>query len=339
MKQFFKSCLAIFALLLICAACSRQPSSIQNKKKPSDPESTQTISHQNDSQVPKKDGTVISLKEVKVPNTNFRLATYRMMYWSEGKKVEAYVAAPHGQGMYALQVVCHGGYAASLPRTHVKQLDDVHFDETLIAYASPYQITVAPLYKGYGNSEGTVEGLHGYTMDTENAIKAIKTYFNNHEKYPNIQDGHLYLQGVSMGGGVVLNIASERQDVLSVVAISPFVGWDIFGNYCEEHQDNPIWKNYLDYAVRVYGQFNINLPAYKEQSIDYKKITAPVFLIQGTADKNVPWETVQTLYKKMKKNKQRVTIKLVDGGNHALSNKEDLLNQALTDWYDKNWHG
>ncbi|MFD1678088.1 hypothetical protein [Alicyclobacillus fodiniaquatilis] len=36
----------------------------------------------------------------------------------------------------------------------------------------------------------------------------------------------LYLYGISLGGGAVLQLASERDDVKAVAVDSPFVGFD-----------------------------------------------------------------------------------------------------------------
>lgn len=42
-----------------------------------------------------------------------------------------------------------------------------------------------------------------------------------------------------------MNVASKRQDVRSVVAISPFVGWDIVGAWEQKHMDNPTYYDDL----------------------------------------------------------------------------------------------
>ncbi|GGH77129.1 dienelactone hydrolase [Pullulanibacillus pueri] len=213
--------------------------------------------------------------------------------------------------------------------------DNAAQDVTLLADSPLYGISIAPMYRGYGKSHGTVKGLDGDTIDTNNAIKAITTYFNSHKPYPDIQEDHIYLSGTSMGGGVALNIATLRKDITSVVAISPFVGWDIVGAYDEKHRENPIWSGYLKNAISAYGDFDPNSSRYKAQSIDYRKITAPVLLVQGTDDYHIPWETVQTFYKKMKQHQQKVTFKLIIGGNHSLSNKTSVLDQVISEWYNQ----
>lgn len=110
-----------------------------------------------------------------------------------------------------------------------------------------------------------------------------------------------------------MNVASKRQDVRSVVAISPFVGWDIVGAWEQKHMDNPTWASYLKNAINVYGPFNPESPAYYKQSIQYAKVEAPTLLIQGTDDQQVPWGIVQIFYEKMRANHQNATFKLIDG--------------------------
>ena len=130
--------------------------------------------------------------------------------------------------------------------THVNAVLSTNiFDERMISYAPQEVVTLMPLYRGYGGSDGTVNGLKGNTLDTENAIKAVTNYFNHKKDVKKIEEGMLFLRGYSMGGGVVLDVASERKDVTSVIAISPFVGWDISGAWDEKNKKITTGRNLL----------------------------------------------------------------------------------------------
>lgn len=327
--------IACFAM--ICTACSNNDTSkakaqpaqhptVKNTSKPAQP-------------VKKTDGTIISMKPIKISGTDSLLKTYRMMYWSQGLKVEAYVAAPNEPGRsFQLYLSLHGGYETPLHQKHVVAMadnDDLHVSllgKNILQGASISVITVTPMYQGYGDSDGTVHGLNSDTIDTQNAIKAVKSYFQPNKNRPVIEGGLISLYGISLGGGVALKVASERSDIVGVIAISPFIGWDITGEFYKEHQNNSTWKNKLSYGVKFYGPFDPKRASYQQQSIDYKKISAPVLLIQGTKDPTVPWQTAQTFYQKMKADGQNVTFKLVKGGNHGLSNKTTQKNALINDW-------
>jgi len=284
-----------------------------------------------------QDGQIISMKKIQVPGLDPSLQAYRLMYWSDKNKLEAYVAAPKGPGTYSLFIVCHGGWTVPLDKSHIVEMvngaEILHFNASgLIGHSAKNLITVAPLYRGYGNSTGKVRGIYENTMDTENAIKAVIHYFNNKKENRHIQD-RLYLSGVSMGGAVVLKVAAERKDIYSVVAISPFVGWNLFGTWAHSHMDNDKWSSFFYSGEEAYGRFDPQYEIYKKQSVAFEKITAPALLIQGTADDKAPWEPVKILYEKMAQNHQDVTFKLIDGGNHGLTNKTDVLNPILYEWY------
>lgn len=259
-----------------------------------------------------------------------------MMYWSQGVKTEAYVAAPKLEQSYKLFVKCHGGYYVPLNQKHIVAFstpDNPAFllNQNILNGAPSNMISLFPMYQGYDKSEGTVHGLNSDTIDTQNAIKAVKAYFKSVHGRPSIEDGMVWLEGGSLGGGVVLKLASKRHDVVSVLAISSFIGWDIFGNWIKNHP-GVRWARDLKIATKSYGPFNSDSKAFKLESINYKEITAPTLIIHGTADKVLPWQPVQIFYNKMKKYNKTVKFKLIKGGNHGLTNKSEKMNEVISNW-------
>ncbi len=218
--------LATFCLVLIGSSCTVQSST--NVDHRSVHQTTNSPHNQTEEQT-QVDGHVISMKKKKINGLNPNLQGYHLMYWSQGLKVEAYVAVPKEESQYALMVICHGGYY--LPPTpsqhHTKEIDGIPIGMNDIKNALPGFITVTPMYRGYGAGEGAVEGLNEDTIDTKNAIKAVANYTEHHKKVAKIEAHHLYLYGQSLGGGVALKLASLDKDVLAVEAISPYVGLDI----------------------------------------------------------------------------------------------------------------
>lgn len=278
-----------------------------------------------------KDGQVISMKKIKGSIVDSAIQEYKMMYWSQDSQVEAYAAIPKSKGTYPLLVTLHGGYLLPMNTTHVREIGKDYFDDHILKYASSRMISVLPMYRGYGDSEGTVHSLNGDTIDTENAIKAITNYSKTHRDFPSIETTGIYINGISMGGGVALKLASERKDVKSVVAVSPFVGMDIYGKYSETVDKGGFFDRNM---IQELGPLNLNDPQYKKQSINYKTIKAPTLIIEGTNDYNTPLETVKTFYQKMKGNHQNnVKLEIIQGGNHGLLNKSSEVNSILNQWY------
>jgi dipeptidyl aminopeptidase/acylaminoacyl peptidase len=250
---------------------------------------------------------------------------YRMIYWSNHIKTEAFVAVPATPGTYPLFVFCHGGWAVPRALTHVSSPTGAKN----LQNADPRFITVIPEYRGYAGSDGTVPGLDGITQDTNNAINAIVHHFS-------VEPDHIYLEGVSMGGGAVLKLASERNDIRSVIAISPFVGWDIVGDWVKHNQNTTVGRKFYAPMTRAYGPFNPSSPTYQKNSIDYKNIQTPTLLLQGTGDSQVAWQTVQTFYNNLKGTNPDTKLILFPGGAHGLHDRyqSDVI-QAISQWYMK----
>ena len=174
-----------------------------------------------------------------------------------------------------------------------------------------------------------------YATDTINAIKVIESKYK-------IETGHIYLQGGSMGGGVVLKVASEERGIRSVIAVSPYLGANFLANWYLANQQSAILNTKAVYAelTYIYGPFNPNKPIYQRESIDYKEIQAPTFLVQGTGDQRVQWQAVQAFHDDMKADHKQVELDLVKHANHGFTGSYDLyLHDAVTLWYAKYGEG
>lgn len=256
------------------------------------------------------DGSIFSLTQYHVAGQNPYIKLYKMFYWSAGVKVEAFVSKPVDSGKYPLLLGCHGGYVEPLAKSHVSSPDS----PSDLAQQNALYVDVEPLYRGYNGSGGTVQNVSQNTLDAENAITAAETFSD-------VQSHDVYVGGTSMGGEVALMLA-ERPDVKAVVAVSPFVGWSITGAWAMKNANQSalavdLWQQ----AIDTYGPVNANAPIYKRESPDIAKIKAPVLILQGTADKNVPWQTVQIFVNDMKRAKKKVEFQLYPGGDHGLNSK------------------
>lgn len=271
---------------------------------------------------------IISKELIEIPGQNPNIHIYKIFYRSDDIKVLAYLTVPKARGKYPLIVLNHGGFA--LER---KELSHYNYGFTLgFKSMSDQAVGIFPLYRGYMESDGHVQGIAENTRDTENAIKAaIST--------GRVKPNSIYLIGSSMGGGVALRLASERQDIKAVVAISPFVGWDATLRWLDEHPDvtSPEIveeQRELSYYVR-FRYINGN----EESKGDYAildripDIEAPVLLLQGTGDTSLIWQTVQLFADEMEKAGKTVKLVVYPGGMHDLTDQYiDQRNQELNQW-------
>ncbi|WDL96021.1 alpha/beta hydrolase family protein [Alicyclobacillus sp. ALC3] len=202
--------------------------------------------------------------------------------------------------------------------------------ETAQTHALP-DVTVYPEYRGYADSQGQVQGLLGDTIDTENAIRAA-------DSLKAVNKSMIRLWGYQLGAGVALMVASNpnfAQYTQYIVAMDPFVGWGTLAEWSKENfQSNTLAQNYLGTAVSTYGQFSPSAKPYVQRSPNLKVLqSTPVLLLQGTSDKNMPWQTVQMFYEQLKKAHDPVTLDLIPHGNGKLKGQ----NQASADAEIQKW--
>ncbi|WP_164515074.1 alpha/beta hydrolase family protein [Paenibacillus lentus] len=272
---------------------------------------------------------IVSKELIEVPGQNPNIDIYKLFYKSDDIKVLAYLTVPKAPGKYPLVVHLHGGYA--LERKELSHNNDFGFTFGF-KYMSDEVVYLYPLYRGYLESDGHVQGIAENTRDADNAIKvAIST--------GRVKPDSVYLLGASMGGGVALRLASERQDVKAVVGLSPFVGWDVNLRWLDEHPDvtSPeIVEENRKLAEYVrFGLINVNPESKGDYSIldRIPDIQAPVLLLQGTADESLIWQTVQDFADDMEEAGKTVKLVLYPDGNHGLDDMyEDQRNQEVMQW-------
>lgn len=276
------------------------------------------------------DGTISSIQQIKTYQslTGTDVKLYKMFYWSNGYKVEAFLTEPSKNAKYPLLVNLHGGVVWRNARASVEGIGYTAKD---VAYfANNHTVMLYPEYQGYMDSQGSVMGIKTDLLDVKNAIKAANSMSE-------VKANDTYLEGYSLGGGLALITASQNHDVRAVVAVSPFVGLADFVKWAQSNSKPNSVSNYQMTLIEAsYGE-NINSSAYEERSPDVQSIKAPVLLLQGTADKHVAWQTVQIFANQMKKAKKTVKLVLYPGGQHGLHTipYQSESNQQMTSWFQK----
>jgi dipeptidyl aminopeptidase/acylaminoacyl peptidase len=275
---------------------------------------------------------IVAFDPIQVKGLNATLESYKMTYMSEGEEAVAYVTLPEKEGSYPVNLSLHGGFPASKDLSHVSDMIGVTFDKNMVLYsASPGLISLVPLYRGYGESAGTVPGLNGATLDTSHAIDALTSYLEKNEKRK--RTGNVFVSGTSLGGGVGLKLATIRDDIADVVAISPYVGLDPVYPWLLENPDKDI--GFLDMYQDAYGDYDPKSEQTKEESINVKKINVPVLIVQGDADRHTDWHPVKSFYDELKKENDNTTFELIPDGDHGLMNKQEELNAITAAWFNE----
>ncbi len=300
------------------------------------PEKTKKQNSQQTTEIAKEDGTVISFEQIEVKELDPSLNAYQMMYWSEGVETAAYVSIPKANGYYYLSVLCHGGYVIPLDLAGVQSVSGVNLEaESMLSGMQSGIITLSPMYRGYGDSQGTVPGLYGATLDTNNAIDALYSYFKEGNTESSVRSGVISLSGISLGGGVVLKLSQMRNDIDSVIAVNPYVGLNLLYPWATKHPENSWNKGFLDTYHAEFGEYNPTSKQSKEESIELKRSYTPTLIVQGQKDEVMNWELTQTFYESLKIENQNehTTLELIPEGDHGLTEHQDALNEIRVNWY------
>lgn len=268
-------------------------------------------------------GQLLSVKAVHALMPQTRV--YRLYYWSRGYRVEAYLTQPVQRGIYPLLIALHGG-----PVWRENGPYPSGFTELQAASnASNSYMVLYPEYQGYGSSRGDVRGLRTDTANTLDALHAI-------EHLGHVNRHRLYLLGFSGGGGVALMVAGELAGVRAVVAISPYVGLrDVLPWFQQHASSGWTFSGQLANLEASYGA-HPSESILSAESPDIPAITAPVLLLQGTADQHVAWQTVQKFYRQMKAAGKTVKLILFPGGHHGLKHTNVVPSvEASTQWFSR----
>ena len=170
-------------------------------------------------------------------------------------------------------------------------------------------------YAGCGLSEGAVEAqtLDSWLGDARAALASV--------------DGPVVLVGSSMGGWLALVLAEERSErvaaVVGIAAAPDFTEW----GFDEERRARLRAEGRLS-EPSPYGGETVTTLAFWESGqrrlmLDRAiAVDAPVRLLQGQADPDVPWGTALRIAARVRS--ADVHCVLVKDGDHRLSRPEDV---------------
>jgi dipeptidyl aminopeptidase/acylaminoacyl peptidase len=226
------------------------------------------------------EGTDLSLDSIESDTAAY--TRYAISYRSNGVKVTGILNIPKGDEQFPLLIFNHG-YIDPAVYTQGRGLKREQDYMARQGFA-----VLHTDYRGHAGGDENPDktevydaGL-GYTMDSINAILAVKN-----ANLSQIDTSKVGMLGHSMGGGVTMNAAIVRPDLIDAIVL-----------YAPVHSDP--WQNFLRWRADSRGRDVKTREVLKsrEENPDawdamaarprLSKIDAPVLLFQGTADKDVP---------------------------------------------------
>ncbi|MXO48956.1 alpha/beta fold hydrolase [Erythrobacter vulgaris] len=172
-------------------------------------------------------------------------------------------------------------------------------------------------YSGCGRSEGDfADGT--LTRWREEVVTLVETYV----------DGEVVLLGSSMGGWLMLLAGLELRDMLAgmvgIAAAPDFTDWGY-----SDAQKEQLAAGETVFEANPYGpEPTPTYPGFFTDGQGHRllgktiSIAAPVRLLHGQRDTDVPWETSQRLAEALRSDDVQVTY--VKDGDHRLSRPQDI---------------
>jgi len=266
------------------------------------------------------EGTDFTLGDILEENAAY--TRYAITYRSNGLLISGIMNIPKGTGPFPLVILNHGYIAPSVytrGRGLKREQDYLARQGFAVLHTD---------YRGHALSDASPDvrevydaGLE-YAMDSANAINAVRA-----ADLPQVDAKRVGMLGHSLGGGVSLNIAVARPDLVSAFVLYAPVhsdAWENFARWRSKRDDK-------DRTLAVLGTREENPEAWDALSslTSLKNITAPVLLFQGTKDADVPPEWSDFLDAQLKALNKDVTYVSYEGEKHEFIPKwEDFMKRT-----------
>lgn len=253
-------------------------------------------------------GTGLTLEKVLADNAAY--TRYSIYYYSNKTKVSGIMNIPKGGGPFPLLILNHGYID---PKVYTQGRGLKREQDYLARRGFAVLHTD---YRGHGPSDPNpdptdiADGAIGYSMDSANAVLAVRE-----ANLPGVDASKVGMLGHSMGGGVTMNIATSRPDLIDAVVLYAPVNGDAWQNFLR-------WRADSDEAARE------TLAALKTRAenqsgwdaISYATRLAntddPIVLFHGTNDKDVPIAWSDALHEKLQSLGKEIDYTVYRGEGH-----------------------
>ncbi|XP_052730784.1 caffeoylshikimate esterase isoform X2 [Vigna angularis] len=175
-------------------------------------------------------------------------------------------------------------------------------------------------YPGFGLSDG----LHGYIPDFDDLVNAVIEHYSKIKDRPEVSGLPRYIMGQSMGGAIALKVHLKEPNTWDgVILVAPMckAGYNVIS------YDDP---------TRLKTGMEL-LSATQEIELQLHKVSAPLLILHGAADKVTDPLVSQFLYEKASSKDK--TLKIYEGGYHGILEGEpddriSAVHNDIISWLD-----
>jgi dienelactone hydrolase len=235
----------------------------------------------------------------------------------DGAYVAAAIRKPKGDGPFPAIIMFHGAPGGRGMEQLLGWSRGLHGGPVWERFLQEGYAVIVADYRGGDRDAMNVPSAGPSATAIDDGI-AVVEYVS---KLPYVDKARVHLYGVSLGGNLVLYLASKLPTVRAVVAGAPAPFWFLGMKRPEGNSPNRFSDLKPD-------------PAVSQANID--PITAPILILVGTEDGLLPLDTA--LHDLLSKAGKRVRMEVYEGGYHDFClgpqghNRPDLKNgEALLD--------
>jgi dienelactone hydrolase len=269
-----------------------------------------------------------ALEIVERMETNDSFARYLITYPSDGLTIYGFMNVPHEGGKFPVAIVLHGYIDPSAYET----LDYTSRYADVLAEAGYF--VIHPNLRGFSPSdEGEDVYRTGLAADVMNLIAIIREQSRDPEGPLRRADGEaIHLWGHSMGGGVVLRVATILNEPYLRAAV-------LYGAMSGDEKLN--YEKILEWSGGLTGTFELAAPPETLEAISpinyLDRLTAPVSIHHGEGDETVPPEWSADLCARLQALDHPVECFTYHAAPHTFyGDWEALFNKRVIDFFDSN---
>ena len=281
-------------------------------------------------------GSDLKIEQILSDGSNYK--RYVASYYSDNLKIYGLLTVPVGQvpahGFPA--IIFNHGYIT--PESYTSTGNYIAYVDAL---ARNGYVVFKPDYRGNGKSEGTPGSSYfstNYDVDDLNAIASVK-------KYSVVNSSKIGIWGHSMGGHITLVDLVVSNDVKAAVIWGGVVGsyndilynWQNRVAYHPDAEDLKLRNMGSQDLLTQYGTPTQNPDFWNsiDPIVNLNFVNAPVQIHVGLADEEVPPDSSQNLFDKLKGLGKTVEFYSYTGADHNISQSFNLAMQRSISFFDK----
>ncbi len=253
-------------------------------------------------------GTGLTLEKVLADNASY--TRYSVYYYSNKTKVSGIMNIPKGTGPFPLLILNHGYID---PKVYTQGRGLKREQDYLARQGFAVLHTD---YRGHGPSDPNpdptdiADGAIGYSMDSANAVLAVRA-----ARLPNVDATKVGMLGHSMGGGVTMNVAVSRPDLVDAIVLYAPVNGDAWQNFLRWRADSKDTARETLDALKTRPENEAGWDAIS-YATKLANVDDPIALFHGTADKDVPVAWSDGLHERLRSLGKTIDYTVYRGEGH-----------------------